>query len=231
MYSSADCQRLLPLEFCDGYIKAYRYRVSAGPAVANISIGRETINYPDRSGFWKLMSPYINLSPDGHEPLPYLFVATPLIGFLKHEYKPQDDNKWKVKILREIGVLWWEGISKESIMSFTSLSKLLSPSIVTVLNSAIDPPRGLAVLALSTFIEEFQCQSEIPCAWGVTDMQLWIELKVCPFCIGMDVPCTILLGVVEGFMKWLQDSSFSFQPAIQINLEHTTYHRIVFDIV
>jgi hypothetical protein len=135
------------------------------------------------------------------------------------------------KIAPKIGNLWWEGVQEGFSTSFTGLCDLLSPSILTVLNSAIDPPRGLAVLALNTFIEEFQRQSEIPCAWGITDTQIWIELKVCPFCIGMDVPCTILLGVVEGFMKWLQDSSFSFQPAIHINLEHTTYHRIVFDIV
>jgi hypothetical protein len=81
MNISVDYQRLLPIEFCRGYINAHKTYLANGPTSANIAKGEETIDYPDHSGFWSLINPYLVYSADRYEVLPYPIVATALIGF------------------------------------------------------------------------------------------------------------------------------------------------------
>lgn len=226
MLPDLDYERLLPVTICCSYFRAYKSCIGPATTMTNVFFGMNVLSLPYGVVNKSLINPYMNFQAHGHQPLPYKLVATPCIGFMEEfrKYMPAKSIRRK---FRGIGNVWWDDPDTRS----ASLSALLCPAIIATLNTAKTSEHSLAVLALSAFMEEFQKQSEIPCAWGVTERQLWLEIKVCPFCLGRDVPCLIFLGVLEGYMGWLRDSSFSFQPSLQINPTQSSFHRMVFDIV
>jgi hypothetical protein len=241
-------EQVLPILFCRGYVTTYHRLYGAGTFISCLSTGSRHSSIADRvpKDFWQIYHPYARFQGEGFLALSYVLSALPWIGFVDVFRETQDDI-WIAQSSRRIGVIWWWGdpplyIGREiEAGRMVSLKELIIPSLLRMLeqerqmylvgvhNKSL---RELAVLTLSMFIEEFRRQSGISCSWGSTDKQLWLEIAVCPFCLGELAICNIFHGIVDGFLMWLQGTFIStYRTFIQINSNESTSHHIVFDIV
>jgi hypothetical protein len=181
--------------------------------------------------------------PTPPQPLDYAFVALLQQGLSK--IFARQKQRIVPLITRKVGKRWWHGEEPISIYKDTySLQKLLAPIIQERLDEhKLNAPQvtsfsfkssaELARLGVQIFTNELQKQGEIACQLDGNKASLTITITECPFCLGQSELCQVFLGVLEGLLEWYHRAypRSTIDPAMKINEDVSTAHRIVLDSI
>ncbi|MEM8535788.1 MAG: hypothetical protein AAGF95_33485 [Chloroflexota bacterium] len=234
--------KTLPHIFVDGYLCAFQSFLGNGTFQA-LHQHAARVLIPDQTARDQWLAPLKAQLTYGLPDPPFLDYA--LIS-LFHTGLIHGFPLKTVSLLSErIGMQWWSGEPPINIYYHSNnLHDLFTPNMLAQLrphqwgggrtrHSGGKSPQQLAILGITTCINDIQQQSDL--AWMIEHEpdQMTLLLDDCPFCVGHTESCRVWWGVLQGLLDWLHSAHHhkAFSQKLDLDREHSAGHQLTIKYV